>query len=1356
MRGVLFFALVTALTSGASAERPISPDQVPEPLRPWVEWVLYAEPQRRCPFLYNAEDARRCAWPTRLQLKLTEKQGDFEILWHVYQTSEVKLPGGGLHWPQEVTADGKPQLVSQRDGRPVVELESGVHEIRGHLEWDRLPEELLIPEDSGIVSLTIQGKAVGSPRIGPQGKLWLRDGDPGARKRDGERLSLQIFRKVIDEIPLLVETRIDLEVSGRQREVVLGRALLPQFIPLSLTSPLPTRLEPDGRLRAQVRPGSWSIQLSARFPAETTHIALGKNLSPWPDSEVWVFDARPKLRLVEVQGVISIDPRQTSLPGEWQHLPTYRLQAGDGLRLEVIRRGDPEPDPDALHLQRELWLDFDGGGYTVADTISGRMLRAWRLTAGTDLKLGRVSLDGQAQFITRLPGSDQEGVEVRRGSIDLSADSRYEGRVRSTNAVGWDHDFDQVSATLHLPPGWRLFAAAGVDNVPHTWVSRWTLLDLFVVLIAALAFGHLWGWPWGLLALTALGLSWHEWDAPRYVWVHVLVSVALARVLPEGRLRRVATLYRNASLLALVAIGVGFLINQVRTGIYPQLEQPFAAPAVALRTVVPPEPASAPAADEMALEESNRDAAVSGLALEQEQTVPRKRALLREQKAATQAANFDQIDPKANIQTGPGLPTWDWTDISLSWNGPVERSQDLRLFLIPPAGNLLLRLLRVALTSALVLIAVVSSLGRITLRRGHAAAMVLCWLPVLSFHPQEARAEFPDPTLLEELKSRLLAPAPCLPDCAYLSRATLSLRPQTLHLRLQVHALADVAVPLPAGANDWLPEQVQVDGSAPEGLARTPQGQVWIKLSEGRHEVLLAGPLPPKDQITLPLPLKPKRVEIQSEGWAVEGVDEHGVPQSQLQFIRRNAQAPHDPQAILEPLALPPFVKLERTLRLGLDWRVETSVIRASPHDTAVLMQVPLIEGESVTTPEVRVQDGKVMVNMPPQASSVSWTSTLAKRPSIALKAHQTEASTEIWRVDISPIWHLSASGIAEVYHQDPQGRRLPEWQPWPGEAIKLDLTRPEGSSGQTLTLDRARLQLTPGKRATDALLELTWRSSQGGQHHLTLPEEAELQTVLIDGRLQPIRQDGRRVTLPLTPGQQNVSLSWRQSQGLGAYFRTPEVDLGAPSVNGQLEAALGQDRWILFTGGPRLGPAVLFWGVLAVVLLIAIALGRVRITPLKSRHWFLLGMGLTQVPIWTGLVIVAWLLALGLRAKVEQKVSAFAFNAMQVALSLLTLVALNLLFFAVQQGLLGLPEMQIAGNSSTASQLNWYIDRSDPRLPQAWFVSVPLFGYRVLMLAWALWLAFALLGWLKWGWGCFSQGGLWRKSPRAQTSPLP
>ena len=40
---------------------------------------------------------------------------------------------------------------------------------------------------------------------------------------------------------------------------------------------------------------------------------------------------------------------------------------------------------------------------------------------------------------------------------------------------------------------------------------------------------------------------------------------------------------------------------------------------------------------------------------------------------------------------------------------------------------------------------------------------------------------------------------------------------------------------------------------------------------------------------------------------------------------------------------------------------------------------------------------------------------------------------------------------------------------------------------------------------------------------------------------------------------------------------------------------------------------------------------------------------------------------------------------------------------------------------------------------------SLPTTVARFLMLAWALWLAFALLRWLRWGWECYSVGGIWR-----------
>jgi len=45
---------------------------------------------------------------------------------------------------------------------------------------------------------------------------------------------------------------------------------------------------------------------------------------------------------------------------------------------------------------------------------------------------------------------------------------------------------------------------------------------------------------------------------------------------------------------------------------------------------------------------------------------------------------------------------------------------------------------------------------------------------------------------------------------------------------------------------------------------------------------------------------------------------------------------------------------------------------------------------------------------------------------------------------------------------------------------------------------------------------------------------------------------------------------------------------------------------------------------------------------------------------------------------------------------------------------------------------------------------------YRLTMLLWALWLASALLGWLNWGWACFSEGGLWRSPDRGPAPPSP
>lgn len=111
-------------------------------------------------------------------------------------------------------------------------------------------------------------------------------------------------------------------------------------------------------------------------------------------------------------------------------------------------------------------------------------------------------------------------------------------------------------------------------------------------------------------------------------------------------------------------------------------------------------------------------------------------------------------------------------------------------------------------------------------------------------------------------------------------------------------------------------------------------------------------------------------------------------------------------------------------------------------------------------------------------------------------------------------------------------------------------------------------------------------------------------------------------------------------------------------------------------------------------------------------------------------------------------------FNTMQICIAVLVLFAGAILIISIKQGLLGNPDMQIAGNGSSSYLLNWYSDRIGATLPQPWVISVPLIWYRVLMLGWALWLAMAVISWSKWAWLCYASDGLWKTSAKPAIPP--
>jgi hypothetical protein len=505
--------------------------------------------------------------------------------------------------------------------------------------------------------------------------------------------------------------------------------------------------------------------------------------------------------------------------------------------------------------------------------------------------------------------------------------------------------------------------------------------------------------------------------------------------------------------------------------------------------------------------------------------------------------------------------------------------------------------------------------------------------------------------------------------------------------------------------------------------------------------------------------MKPHRVVVQAApepetGWRVDGIHESGVPDGTLTLSRIQAKgqtAAHE--ASLAPESLPPFVRVHRRLLLGLAWELETTVTRLTPKGNPIVLSIPLIEGESVTSEGLRVRAGVAQVSMSPQQDEASWRSVLKVQPKVVLTAPKQVDWSEAWQLVQGPIWHVEHRGFAPI-HADGTEAQTPTWRPWPGESLELQITRPNGVGGKTSTIDRARLTLSPGQRATDATLELSVRSSRGLQHVVTLPPQARLQQARSGSTELPLRQEGQKVTVPISPGSQHLVLQWRQSGVLSNRFVVPRVELGGSAVNVSIAVKVPQSRWVLLTGGAHAGPAVLFWSLLGVLIVIALGVSRIGLSPLRTRQWVLLLLGLSQVPVWSALIVVGWLLALGWREQTPSWGSRGRFNLRQIVLGLWTVPAAVVLLMSIERGLLGRPDMQIKGNGSSGHDLAWFADRVADLLPQPWLISLPLWVYRVAMLAWSLWLAWALIGWIGWAWRAYLSGALWRRREPPEVPP--
>ena len=138
---------------------------------------------------------------------------------------------------------------------------------------------------------------------------------------------------------------------------------------------------------------------------------------------------------------------------------------------------------------------------------------------------GAVRIDGEGQLVTANPATGDPGVEIRNRNLNMEAIGRV-SPLQNLLATGWNTGADSLQLTLMLPPGWRVLALFCADGTRGDWLTAWTLLDLFLLLIFSLAVFRLWGFKAGLVAILAFGLAYHERRVPAaYTWLFLLIPL---------------------------------------------------------------------------------------------------------------------------------------------------------------------------------------------------------------------------------------------------------------------------------------------------------------------------------------------------------------------------------------------------------------------------------------------------------------------------------------------------------------------------------------------------------------------------------------------------------------------------------------------------------------------------------------------------------------------------------------------------------------------------------------------------------------------------------------------------------------
>ena len=1368
---------------------------IPESLEPWVDWVLDDNPHFACPVRATDGVRLNCIWvrETNIDVLRGETFGaKFELKVHAFAESTLQLPFSETFKPQNVTLNGREIALGGGNSAPEVLVPVGSHTLVGDLVWTEESEPRYLEiSRSGIVRLSIEGERVEHPSLqGGGSRLWFSNEftDTPTTTTTPDTESVRVFRHLIDDIPQTLTTYIRVTVTGNPRTLDFGKVISDQYEIINLSSRWPAILSSDGNLVVQVAPGSNDIQINARATDQLSSFRYEKISSFWPELEYWGIRPMHHLRIIRMDGARRTDLSQVNAPSPMRQSTGFVLTENDELMLLEEQRGSTQPYSSMFGISRDIWLNFKGDFYTVADSIRADVASAQQVASS--IPLGEVRVNGNARLIVY-----DDSSEERTTSVYLRPEDNYLASVSRVSRAEplppntWSVEAGSLNARLHLPPGWMMLWSNGVDEVEGSWLSKWGIWDVFIVLLLLCLVWGLGGWKWTAIVAGTVLISYQLDNAPTFGWV-VLAGMCYAmKAIKHVKLNQIVNVSFWVVFFVVAAASVFHATISMRNALHPQLaaqsptfEKSIVSSLARTRysaeeieqlgisslsdffrkipehfnSTTPQASTSFATGDEL-MEETystgtympkTDPAALISRPTELYAQAPRTMlsASLGESLGLSVAEprEYDPTLPIA-IQTGPGRPSWQWQTVTLNWEGPVAQDQKMNLVLMGPWFTRLLYVFSAAATLLVLTYFLYLKVPCIKdwfkrVLPGTSGVASLIFVAML-FNPQDVHADIPDADLLKELESRLLALPDCLNECAYLEEANVTLTDGVLTIGMKIHAEDRVAIPLPSENNTW--NLVDVRQGANQLPLLRERSKLYTLLYEGVHDIILTANVAGLYQFDITFELIPGHLAVDAPDWRIEGLIRGQVGDRKLTFYREDTEpivSTTDTTTNFTPIEITPYVSVLRQIDLTYEPTIITRVDRVAPYSKEFTVRIPLLPNEQVTTAGLSVEDEHMVVTLKANQGRIMWESKLQADSTITLSAPSIAERTERWSIVGSDFWSYDYEGVVPIDEGDNHTMFVPR----SNEVLQINVQQTQPVPGESMTISSVYALHTVDSQSTTTDLALLIIASQPGYMEITLPEDASIESIVFAGDFQSLPTNNV-VLLPVQPGNHHYELKWKTDRGASLAYSPPTASFSLPAVNTTTDVQLPEKRWILWLAGSSLGSTVAFWSVLVGVVLAAVVISKVPRLALSTRDAVILAAGASLVDLKMLVYVGIWFLAIWFKSRTKEEITRpWLYRLGQLVLSGITLLVLYVLVSTIVAALTNDPNMYIVSTDHNNTWFTWFSDEIDSTVPSPWILSVPMWVYFVLILAWVMWLVFTLLQWMRTWWESLKTPVLW------------